>query len=257
MLQKTMGFVGGGRVTRIMLKGFKRAGMSLDWVLVSDTNADVLKRVSDEFPEVKVLLDGNKQVIQSDIVFLAIHPPAIAGTLSDLDLQTSPILISLAPKFTIAKLSELTNGATRIARMIPNAPSVIGKGFNPICFSSGVREDERKELIELFGVLGECKEVPEQNLETYAILTAMGPTYLWYQLYELQDIAKEYGLSDEEAKEGIKNMVSGALVTMYESGYKPEEVMDLVPVRPMADQEASIKEAYRINLDVIRQRIKP
>ncbi len=52
-------------------------------------------------------------------------------------------------------------------------------------------------------------------------------------------------------------MVSGTIATMYESGYTPEEVMDLIPVKPMADQEASIKEAYKKNLDAIHQKIKP
>ncbi len=41
---KKMAFVGGGRVTRIMLKGFKRAGISLEDVLVSDTNPEALKK---------------------------------------------------------------------------------------------------------------------------------------------------------------------------------------------------------------------
>lgn len=254
---KKMSFIGGGRVTRILLKGFKRAGISLENVLVSDTNPDVLKRIIDEFPEVTVQVDANVQAIQSDIIFLAVHPPVIAGALGELSVQSDSIIVSLAPKFTVSKISELTNGASKIVRMIPNAPSVIGKGFNPVCFSAGISEDERKVLCELFGALGEYEEVPEQNLEAYAILTAMGPTYFWYQLYELQSIVTEYGLTDEEAKEGIEKMVSGAVATMYESGYTPAEVMDLVPVKPMVDQEGSIKEAYKKNLDAVHQKIKP
>ncbi len=143
-----------------------------------------------------MLVDANMQVIQNEIVFLAIHPPVIAGTLGELSVQSGSIIVSLAPKFTISKIFELTNGASKIVRMIPNAPSMIGKGFNPVSYSAGISESDRNVLSELFGALGECKEVPEQNLEAYAILTAMGPTYLWYQLYELQRLVTEYGLSD-------------------------------------------------------------
>ncbi len=42
MADKTMGFIGGGRVARILLGGFKRAGTLPRHVVVSDTYAQVL-----------------------------------------------------------------------------------------------------------------------------------------------------------------------------------------------------------------------
>ncbi len=88
-------------------------------------------------------------------------------------------MISLAPKWTIAKLSGLLNGFTRIARMIPNAPSIAGHGSNPIAYSPSLTAQDRSALAELFAGLGELPEVEEGKLESYALLTAMGPTYLW------------------------------------------------------------------------------
>lgn len=254
---KGMTFIGGGRVTRILLKGFQRAGISLDGIKVSDPNPEVRSRIAEEFPMVIVTADVTGLENTSGILFLAVHPPVVAETLEKLQISEDTILVSLAPKFTVSRLSELAGGTKKIARMIPNAPSLIGKGYNPVFFSDAMPAEDRSLLMDLFATLGESKEVPEQTLETYALLTAMGPTYLLYQLYELQEIAVTYGLTDEAAAEGIRKMVDGTVAMMFESGYSPAEVMDLVPVKPMADMEGPVKDAYRRNLYTIRQRILP
>jgi pyrroline-5-carboxylate reductase len=42
-----------------------------------------------------------------------------------------------------------------------------------------------------------------------------------------------------------------------ESGLPPAEVMDLIPVKPLADMEAQVTEMYRTRLPGIYQKIKP
>ena len=51
-------------------------------------------------------------------------------------------------------------------------------------------------------------------------------------------------------------MVVGAVKTMYESGMPPEEVMDLVAVKPLKEHEESIRDIYRMNLEAIYMRLK-
>jgi pyrroline-5-carboxylate reductase len=72
--------------------------------------------------------------------------------------------------------------------MIPNAPSLIHKGYNPVVYSDLISTDEKTSLRELFGTWGEAPEVAEAKLEAYAILTAMGPTYFWFQWLKLQEL---------------------------------------------------------------------
>jgi len=98
--------------------------------------------------------------------------------------------------------------------------------------------------------------VDEEKLEAYAIITAMGPTYLWFQLFELFELGKSFGLTDKQAWKGIKKMLKGAVETVDESGLTPEEVMDLVPVRPLGEDEAMIRDAYRTKLTGLYQKLK-
>ena len=105
-----------------------------------------------------------------DIVFLAVHPPVMAEVATAIkgSLKPGAIVVSLAPKFTMAKLTELLGGFARLARVIPNAPSVVNFGFNPVAFAPALTAADKAELTALLSPLGECPEVAEEKLEAYA-----------------------------------------------------------------------------------------
>lgn len=258
MNSKSYGFIGGGRVTRIILKGLSNTGVSFPDVMVSDIIMGYLEKLKHSYPEICISYNNNKLPARQDIVFVSLHPPLICDVLKEIktELKETSIIVSLAPKITIAKMSEVLGGFNRIARVIPNAPSIVNAGFNPICFSTGISDSEKSVITGLLSPLGECPEVPEEKLEAYAVLTAMGPTYIWFQLYELKNILKEFGLTDQEIERGIISMTEGALKTMF-SGMTSEDVMDLVPVKPIGDVEEKIKETYRNKLLATYNRIKP
>jgi pyrroline-5-carboxylate reductase len=258
MSNKTIGFIGGGRITRIFLEGWTRAQKLPASIIVSDPSADSLTKLKARFPAITATPD-NSQASRRDIVFLAVHPPAMAAAAEGIrgTLQPSALVISLAPKFTLSKLSGLLGGFSRLVRVIPNAPSVLGLGFNPFSFSPALPANEKQELIDLLVPLGECPEVAEEKLEGYAVLSAMGPTYLWFQLQALREVAAGFGLSETEIAPALKRMVCGGARTLLESGLSPAEVMDLIPVKPLAEMEAQVGEMYRTRLPAIFQKIKP
>jgi len=255
---KSTGFIGGGRITRIILEGWQRAGKLPARIVVSDCHADALARLKARFPRIETTA-GSATAAAQDIVFLAVHPPVMAEVCGGIKgaLKPDAIVVSLAPKFTVARLTELLGGFARIARVIPNAPSLIGQGYNPVAFGPALRPDDRAEVKALFEPLGDCPEVAEEKLEAYAVLTAMGPTYLWFQLQALREVAAGFGLSEAEITPALKRMVCGGTRTLLESGLTPAEVMDLVPVKPLAEMETQVTELYRTRLPAIYNKIKP
>lgn len=258
MNQQTIGFIGGGRITRIFLEGWERAQMTPPDIIVSDPNTDVLGALKTQFSGIRATSD-NAFAASQDIVFLAVHPPLIAEVVAGLrdHLKQDAVLVSLAPKFTLAKLVSLLGGFDRLARVIPNAASIIGAGFNPHVFGSALSPAAKTILTDLLAPLGETPEVAEEKLEGYAVLTAMGPTYLWFQLQTLRELAAGFGLDDAELSPALKSMVCGATRTLLESGLSPIEVMDLIPVRPLAAMEPLVAETYRSCLLAIYQKLKP
>jgi pyrroline-5-carboxylate reductase len=248
-MDRSIGFVGGGRVARILIGGLARSGKLPREVSVYDPDRRVLEDLTSKYSGIRGVGTSAEAAAQN-VVFLAVHPPVLSAAVGEIRDSLNPVsvLVSLAPVVTIAKLSELSGGFGRIARMIPNAPSLIGKGYNPVSFAESLLPEERSHLEELFAPWGRCPIVPESTLEAYAIATAMGPTYFWPQLYELTALAESFGLTREAALEGIGVMIEGAASAMSLSEMTAEEVQDLIPVKPLAEDVEVLTRAYRQKL---------
>jgi pyrroline-5-carboxylate reductase len=84
----------------------------------------------------------------------------------------------------------------------------------------------------------------------------MGPTYLWFQFQQMQELGRAFGLSQPELDAGLSTMVMGAAKTYFASALSPEEVIDLVPVKPLHDDEEVVRRAYQTRLSAIYQKLK-
>ncbi len=256
-MNNSIGFIGGGRVTKILLQGFKNKNVKFEKVVVTDTNPDVLANLKKQFPEVES--SDAKNAASQDIVFIALHPPVVMDTLELIknDVKTEAIVISLAPKINLPKLSMKLGHVKNLARLIPNATSYINEGYNPVTFASGFDLSKKKEVMDLLKFLGTTFEVSEEKLESYAIMSAMLPTYFWFQWRELAEIGGKIGLSDEESKKSIYETIIASLDLMYKSGLSASEVIDLIPVKPIGEHEPQITEIYKTKLIGLFEKIKP
>jgi pyrroline-5-carboxylate reductase len=258
MKTKTLGFIGGGRITRIFLQAFVNKKAIFDSISVFDNNPEALQALKQKFPFIQIL-DSASLAARKDIVFLALHPPVIMETLEKISnaVGQQTIFISLAPKITIEKIASILKPVQQIVRLIPNATSVINHGYNPVSFAPGVSEIQKWYILEMLNLLGQTFETAEEKLEAYAILSSMLPTYFWFQWKELETIGTQFGLTEAECKETIYETMNAALNTMYHSGMKAEEVMNLIPVKPIGENEAQIKAIYQEKLMALWEKIKP
>lgn len=258
MTPQSIGFIGGGRVTRFMLDGWTRAGVLPSRVVISDPNPEVRALTQQRFPAAQVVADNLGPAAQ-DVVFLAVHPPVMGEVLTGIQggLRADALVVSLAPKATLSRLQAGLGGFGRLGRCIPNAPSVVGQGLNPVAFGAELPAPEREAILALLRPLGACPEVPEAHLEAYAILAAMGPTYLWPQLYELADLGVTFGLDRPSALAAVAAMVEGAARTMVDSGLDEPAVLDLVPVHPLREQAVAWRQQYREVLGALYAKLRP
>ncbi len=257
MKTNSLGFIGGGRITKIFLQAFANKNVEFQSVVVFDTNAEVLNKLKQQFPKI-VIAENLQQAASQPLVFIAIHPTMIMETLAKIadSVTNKAIIISLAPKITIEKIASKLQ-TLNIVRMIPNATSYINEGYNPVTFSQGFDQSEISVVMDLFILLGNTFLVAEPKLEAYALMSAMLPTYFWFQWNELAKIGIQMGLSDEESKASINQTLVAAINLMFNSGISPEQVMDLIPVKPIGEHQAQITEIYQSKLMGLFEKIKP
>jgi len=258
MKTKSIGFIGGGRITKIFLVAFKKAGVTIDQVRVFDPQEAELGVLKRQFPDIVSSSNDISEAAAADIVFLAVHPPKIIETLNNIKEKLKPdsIIISLAPKVTIQKMMDALGGFSNIARINPSASSIINKGLNPVCFSPSMSHEKREMVIELMAPLGTMPEIAEHKVEAYAMISAMGHTYFWPQIQKMQELAISFGMDESEAKSVITEMLNGTSDTLFKSGLSYAEVVDLVPVKPLHEVESTINGYFEEYLTALFNKIK-
>ncbi|MCF8347071.1 MAG: hypothetical protein K9G38_07650, partial [Bacteroidales bacterium] len=100
-------------------------------------------------------------------------------------------------------------------------------------------------------------EIEEKMLEGYAIVSAMLPTYFWFQWKKMEEIAVKTGFSEADAKKVIGDTLKRSLKLYYKSGLSPEEVIDLIPVKPIGEHEGEIEQVLETKLLGLYDKIKP
>ncbi len=241
----SIGFIGGGRITRLLLMALKQKEILPENVLVSDPSEDMRSAIGAIDKAHIRCFEQNVDVLDAELLFLAVHPPVVKEIAAEVHgkIKSETIVVSLVPVISMEKLSAMC-GVRKWIRMIPNAPSIIGSGYNPVVYSDEINPDEKQKVKNLFSNWGELPEVREDKLEAYAIISAMGPTYFWFQWLKLQALGTQFGMTEAEVTEAMYAMLSGSAETLYKSGLSPEEVLDLIPVCPLKDDESVILDAF-------------
>jgi pyrroline-5-carboxylate reductase len=257
MKLSSIGFIGAGRITKIILQALANKQIELSSVQVCDTNPEVLKALQQQFPKIQTTDSGELASAQG-IVVIALHPPVIMETLEQIknSVKETTQVVSFAPKISIEKIASAL-ATKNIARMIPNATSYINEGYNPVSFSKEFPASDKQTLLGIFNTMGNTFEVEESKLEAYAIVSAMLPTYFWFQWKEMQDLGSKMGLNDSESKKAVQQTLLAAINLLYNSELNYNEVIDLIPVKPIGEHEAQISEIYQSKLMGLFQKIKP
>jgi len=255
---KTISFIGGGRITKILLQAFQNANVIFSSIVVYDINQETLAALKSRYPYIQTT-SNVEDTTHAELVILAVHPPVVMETLEKIKsgLKTSSIFLSLTPKFNIVKLEAILTGITNIARMNPSASTIVNKGVNPVSFAPSFSKQLKESLLNLLKPLGNIPEVSDSKIEAYAVISAMGHTYFNFQLQKLKELAVSFGMDEKEASSTISNMLWGTTETLFNSGLTFNEVNDLVPVKPLSEVEEAIKGYYDQYLTGIYNKIKP
>jgi pyrroline-5-carboxylate reductase len=250
MKMQSIGFIGGGRITRLFLQALKKNNSLPAKVLVADPDEKTRSKIMAIDAALIQCVKQNVDALKVEILFLAVHPPIVKEIAAEISgkIKANTIVVSLIPVLSIEKLSAMLGGLKKLVRMIPNAPSIIQKGYNPVAYSNNISPVEKQLLRDLFINWGDLPEVAEKKLEAYAIVTAMGPTYFWFQWLKLQELGKQFGMSDTDLKKAIPAMLHGATETLFESNLPAKDVLDLIPVCPLKDDELAIQDIFEKKL---------
>ena len=137
------------------------------------------------------------------------------------------LIISIAAGVTIEKLESLT-GASRIVRVMPNTPALVGAGAAGFAPGNGATQEDALLVGKILSAVGTAFQVKETDLDAVTGLSGSGPAYVFEFIQALADGGVAEGLPRDIATKLAAQTLLGAAKMVLETGKHPNELCDAV-----------------------------
>ncbi|HOG65618.1 MAG TPA: pyrroline-5-carboxylate reductase [Spirochaetota bacterium] len=165
----------------------------------------------------------------SDIVILAVKPGQI-DTLLDANASRAlkdRLVVSVAAGVTLDRLSTRLP-ASRLIRVMPNTPALIGAGVIAWTAGSTVTEQEVLLFETVFRTAGKLFRFDEKQMDAVTGLSGSGPAYVFLLLNAFAEGGAREGLNKTDALVMAAQTFLGAARMVLEGGEHPEVLKDRV-----------------------------
>ncbi len=145
-------------------------------------------------------------------VVLAVKPYQAQDVLARIkdSLSVGNVLVSICAGLSLATLKEWSGGACPVVRCMPNTPAMVAEGVFAFSFEDpALAPERREEILELFGCLGQCVEVPEARFTAFTSLIGAGPAYLFDLMEGMVQAGVALGFQHRDCRTMVAQLFAG------------------------------------------------
>jgi pyrroline-5-carboxylate reductase len=227
---KRWGFIGAGKMATALVHGMLRARLAKDdSVVASDPLENA--RTSIQVETGIAVFESNIDVLKnSDVLVLAVKPQSMSQVLAELSkaVTSEHLVISIAAGITIESIVHGLGTHSRVVRVMPNTPALIGEGVSAYALGEGARPEDAALVEDLLGSVGQSVKVAESMLDAVTGLSGSGPAFVYLVIEALSDGGVRAGLPRDTANLLAVQTVVGAARMVQESGEHPGVLKDQV-----------------------------
>lgn len=223
-----IGFIGAGKMAEAMLTAWIRKGQVSHADIIAADMSDERRAYLQEAYGIQVSRD-NRDAAVADIVVLAVKPQHLQDVM--LSVPTGASAGRLVVSILAGKRLKAVEGAmpgTRVVRVMPNLPCVVGEGMSAWCAGAGVTASDRDMVSRLLSAFGRAVELPEAQFDAVTALSGSGPAFLAWVLDCMTAAAVEEGLSAENASVFANQTMLGTARLMMEQRIAPSALIQSV-----------------------------
>ena len=200
----------------------------------------------------KVYASNIEAVRNGDFIFLAVKPQILKDVLEEIAPAVqkrivagqSPVLVSMAAGWTIAKIQALITGEKPasakaaehsglislppVVRIMPNTPALVSRGVIVMTPSRQVPARKVGELEKILGAAGMVDRLEESYFNAVTGLSGSGPAFVYLFIEALADGGVRAGLPRDKALRYAAGTVLGSAAMVLETGKHPGELKDMV-----------------------------
>ncbi len=214
MSNNTVGFIGGGNMTRAIATGLLQSGFDVSKLLISEPLEQQRERLADDFKGALVSSSNDAIVRDASCVVLATKPqvlPAVCRNLAAAAQQSRPLFVSIAAGVRCADIDHWLGGDLAIVRVMPNQPALIRRGVSGIYANQRASADDVARASRIMEAVGAVVAVDrEEDIDTVTAISGSGPAYFFLLIEMLATAAEELGLSADAASMLALQTAAGA-----------------------------------------------
>lgn len=224
-------FIGTGQMATALTVGFLRHLLKPQQISGYDPSEVARHKYAEASGgRVTVSADLATAIDGATIVILAVKPQVMGEVLNSVSglLSVSPLIVSVAAGITLQNLASGLSPGSRIIRVMPNTPCLIGRGA--IAMSAGAHASacDVSLLQELLQTAGIVETVPETLLDAVTGLSGSGPAYVFLLIEALSDGGVKMGIPRVIATRLAAQTVAGAAEMQLSTGQHPAVLKDSV-----------------------------
>jgi pyrroline-5-carboxylate reductase len=226
-----VGFLGAGRMATALARAWVGAGL----VRAADC------RASDPSPQARQAFlaesgcaagpDNAAVAAAADLLVLAVKPQSLPGLLAEvrpLLAERRPLVVSIAAGVTLRQLADGLGAQTRLVRVMPNTPCLVGASASGYSFGERATPADVALVDRLLNAVGRAFALPEALLDAVTGLSGSGPAFVYVIIEALSDGGVRVGLPRDVALALAAQTVFGAAKMVLETGLHPGALKDMV-----------------------------
>ena len=199
---KKIGFVGAGKMASAIIKGLIKTGFAnSDDITATQAEVEQLEEKS-RVLGIKVIADNKILAQESDVIFVAVKPNQTVDVLKEINpyITSEKLVVSIAAGVTLNKLEANLPVGTRVIRVMPNTPALVGEGMSGMIGGKFAKPEDLTYISNLLSTIGKCIIVDnEAQMDIVTAISGSGPAFYYKVINEIARAGEKLGLDYEKS----------------------------------------------------------
>jgi pyrroline-5-carboxylate reductase len=216
--QSKVAVIGAGVMGEALIAALISSGVNPDHITISEKREERAQELISKYSIKIASLTAN--VSDADALLLVVKPQDMASVLEEIKGSINPqaVVITFAAGKTISFISNGLGTANPVVRVMPNTPTLVGKGMAAASMDAGVTDAQRDFVLGFLAATGKVIEVSEELQDAVTATSGSGPAYFFAFVEAMVAGALELGLSEKDATTLTVQTIVGAAQLLEESG---------------------------------------
>ncbi|MBW2560683.1 MAG: pyrroline-5-carboxylate reductase [Deltaproteobacteria bacterium] len=229
MREEKICIIGAGNMGEALAGGIITGGLARAGdITVHDIRKERLGHFRDTL-HVGVSEDLTAAVGGSATIILAVKPQNMEEVLKDMaDAASGKLIISIAAGVTLGFMEKILGEETRVIRVMPNTPALIGEGAAALAGGRNATERDIAAARRIFDSVGMSVVVEEKLIDAVTGLSGSGPAYGFIIIDALAQAGVNQGLEGGTALKLAAQTILGAAKLCLKGDRTPAQLTDMV-----------------------------